>query len=163
MTARVTGAHTVTVDKQLVRYLRNGVKQEMSANVFDLEMQLEKQEIDAPTIEAVLASFDESRSLFEYVGFVEESPATDVVVDLERWPRLVLRVLEAQHSIERARIEDAHAARIPIPERDVPQLGELVAEIRQKTGAPRKVRPRYQTFLEEQLAKRRNKRRRGDN
>lgn len=134
----------------------------MSANVFELQVQLEKQEIDRPTFEAVLTCFDESRSLFEHVGFVEESPANDVVVDLERWPTLVLRVLETQHSIERARIDDAHAARIPIPDRDVPQLGELVARIRQKTGAPRKVRPRYKTFLEEQLARRRNKRRRGE-
>ncbi len=158
----MTGAGTVTVDKRLVRYLRNGVKQEMGASVFEILMQLDKQAVDPSMFRAVLACFDDSRSLFECVGFVEECPAKDLVIDLTRWPSLVLRVLEAQYSIERARIDDARAAKIPIPDRDVPQLGVLVAEIRRKTGASRKRRRRYRTFLEEQLAKRRNKRRRGD-
>jgi hypothetical protein len=77
----VTGAGTVTVDKRLVRYLRNGVKQEIGANVFELQLQLDKQAVDPSMFRAVLACFDESRLLFECVGIVEECPAKDLVAD----------------------------------------------------------------------------------
>lgn len=153
---------TVTVEKGLVRYLRAGVKHEMGANVLDLQVQLDKKEIEPPIFEAILACFDDSRALFETVGFTEDPSAADLEIDITRWPRLVLRVLETQYAAERMRLDDALADRYPIPERDVPALGELVAEIRRVTGAPRKTRPRYTTFLERQLAKRKNRRQRGD-
>jgi hypothetical protein len=135
----MSDAGTVTIEGRLVRYLREGVKQELNANVWDLQAQLETT-IDPPTFRSVLACFDASRSLFEFVGFVDEPEPTDLMVDLSRWARLVLRVLESQHEAEVRRLQDAAAESFMLPPRDVPALGALVNAIRKKTGAPPRLR-----------------------
>jgi hypothetical protein len=150
---------TVTVEAKLVRYLREGAKQELTANTWDLQAQLETT-IDPPTLRSVLACFDASRSLFEFVGFVDERDPPDLVVDLSRWPQLVLRVLESQHDAEVRRLQDAAAGNFILPLRDVPALGALVSAIREKTGAPPRLR-RDQSVLR-RLARMRKRGRRGD-
>ncbi len=158
----MTVEKNVKVDKRLVRFLREGVRQEINASVLELQVQLEMRAIDVPAFEAALAGFDECRALFEFVGFVDSGSPEDLVVDLVRWPRLVLRVLEGQYAAERARLEDARAVGVAIPERDLPALGTLIAGVRRSTRAPGAYQPRRQSFLERQLAKRRNRRRRGE-
>lgn len=158
----MTDPGTVTIDATLVRYLREGVKQELNANVWDLQAQLETT-IDPPTFRSILACFDESRSLFEFVGFVEEPDQERLTVDLSRWPRLVLRALESQHDAEVRRLQDAAASNFMLPLRDVPALGALVSAIREKTGVPpwvRRDQRREQSMLR-RLARMRKRRRRG--
>jgi hypothetical protein len=154
----MTDPGTVTIDSKLVRYLREGVKQEFTANIWDLQAQLETT-IDPPTFRSILVCFDASRSLFEFVGFVEEPEPMDLVVDLARWPQLVLRVLESQHEKEVRRLQDAAVGNFMLPLRDIPALGALVSSIREKTGAPPRPRqPRRGVSIMRQLARRRGRR-----
>jgi hypothetical protein len=159
----MTDPGTVTIDGALVRYLREGVKRELDGNICDLQAQLETT-IDPPTFRSVLACFDESRSLFEFVGFVEESDQASITVDLSRWPRLVLRALESQHDAEVRRLQDAAAENFMLPLRDVPALGALVSAIREKTGVPQRLRrdQRREESVLRRLARIRKRGRRGN-
>lgn len=123
-----------TIEARLVRYLRQGVKHEINANAWDLQAQTETT-IDPPTLCSVLACFDDSRSLFEFVGFVDETDQADLLVDLSRWPTLVLRVLKSQHDAEVRRLQDAAVGNFMLPLRDVPALGALISLIQEKTGS----------------------------
>jgi hypothetical protein len=152
---------TVTVEGRLVRYLRRGVKEELLSILWDFQVQLENT-LDVQAVLAILACFDAARSLFEWAGFVDESEPADLILDLARWPGLVLRVFETQYTREVWRLQDAAAGDYVLPTRDVPALGCLVAEICQKTGARPRSRRDDRSFLQKQLAKRRNRRRRGD-
>jgi hypothetical protein len=158
----MTDPGTVTIDGALVRYLREGVKRELDANICDLQAQLETT-IDPPAFRSALACLDESRSLFEFVGFVEEADQASLTVDLSRWPRLVLRALESQHDAEVRRLQDAAAENFMLPLRDVPALGALVGAIREKTGVPPRLRDqRREDSVLRRLARIRIRRRRGN-
>jgi hypothetical protein len=159
----MTDPGTVMIDGTLVRYLREGVKREFDANIWDLQAQLETT-IDPSTFRSALACFDESRSLFEFVGFVEEPDQASLTIDLSRWPRLVLRALESQHDAEVRRLQDAADANFMLAPRDVPALGALVTGIREKTGVPQRLRreQRREESMLRRLARMRKRRRRGN-
>lgn len=159
----MTGPGTVTIDKTLVRYLRAGVKQELSANIWSLQAQLETT-IDSPTFRSALACLDESRSLLEFVGFVEEAEQASLTIDLSRWPRLVLRVLESQYDAEVRRLQDAEAENFMLSPRDVPALGALVSAVREQTGVPPRLRreQRREESMRRRLARMRKRRQRGN-
>jgi hypothetical protein len=125
----MTDPGSVTIDKKLVRYLREGVRDELIANTWDLQAQLETT-IEPEAFRGILACFDASRSLFEFVEFVR-------------------------------RLQDAAVGSYILLLRDVPVLGSLLSEIRQKTGAPPRPRQREESFLQ-QFARRPQRRRRGD-
>lgn len=125
----------VRIPASLVRYLRSGVKQELSETVECLARQLES-ELDRERYHHSLARFDQARALFEQAGVVEEPQAqADLVLDLERWPRLVLEALQSQYEAELVRLESAAADGIELPQRNIPALGGLVADIREQVGA----------------------------
>jgi len=150
----------VTITGKLVRFLRSGVKRELGASVAVLQIELDTN-IDRETYYGALARFDAARTLLDAIGVSDKPEPQDVELDLGRWPRLVLKALESQYDAELVRLEDAHAGGFDLPTRDVPALGCLVADIREKVGAPPR-RERQQSFLERQLARRRTRRSRGD-
>jgi hypothetical protein len=126
---------TVTIEGKLVRHLREGAKNELLANTWDLQEQL-LSTVDPQTFRGIVACLKDSLSLFEFVGFVDADEPRDLIVDLSLWPRLVLRVLESRHDAEVRRLQDAAGSNFTLPLGDVPALGILVLEIQQKTGAP---------------------------
>jgi hypothetical protein len=148
----------LTIAGKLVRFLRRGIKQELSASVAVLQIELDT---DPETYYAALARFDAARTLLDAIGVSDEPDPQDVELEFGRWPRLVLKALESQHEAELIRLEDAYTSGFDFPTRDVPALGCLVADIRGKFGAPPSG-ARQQSFLERQLARRRSRGTRGD-
>lgn len=142
---------SITIAGPLVRYLRRGVKQELAAIITILQAELDTT-LDPTTYRNALARFDEGRTLFDAIGLTDEPEPADVELDLLRWPRLVLRTLESEYAAEVRRLQDANAeGGFALPLRDVPALGNLVAEIRQQAGESLERRPKS---ILEQLAKR---------
>jgi hypothetical protein len=149
----------VTIAGSLVRYLRAGVKLQLSAATEILRVELETTAPDLSTYGAALARFDEGRALLDLIGFTDQDAPADIEVDLYRWPQLVLRSLETEYEGEVTRLQDAVAHGIELPARDMPALESLLAEIRKKTGGA--VRGQ-QLPLERQPESRRRRRSRGD-
>jgi hypothetical protein len=149
----------VTIAGSLVRYLRAGVKLQLSAAAEVLQVELETTAPDLSTYGAALARFDEGRALLDLIGFVDQAAPADVEVDLSRWPQLVLRSLETEYDREAGRLQDAAVHGVELPVRDIPALASLVAEIRKKTGGTLR---REQSPLERQPESRRRRRSRGD-
>lgn len=120
------------INEKLVRYLRRGVLQQMGAALQVLQTEVEQDGIDVSVYGRALSRFDESRALLELIGF---DPGTggdrDIDLDVERWRPLVIKALENQHAIEVSRLSDAAADGVTLAQRDVPALGELVAELQQ--------------------------------
>lgn len=139
-------ADRVTVAGKLVRFLRDGVKQELSASVATLGFEVEK-DINSAIYYPALARFDAARMLLDVIGVCDEPEPEDVVLDLARWPDLVPEALESQLEIELGRLEDAHASGFDLPARDIPALECLVADIRRQVDAPAR-RGRLQSLLE---------------
>jgi len=154
-----SGRGNVTIAGKLVRFLRNGVKQELSASVAILQVELDT-DIDPEIYCDALARFDAARTLLDVIGVSDEPEPQDVELDLGRWPQLVLEALRSQLEAELTRLEDARASGVDLPTRDVPALGCLVADLRKRVGAPPR-HGREQSFLERQLARRRPRRTRG--
>jgi hypothetical protein len=131
---------TQTIDAKLVRYLRKGVQREVQANNWDIGDQLETAvdpdtTIDPPALLSAFASFDESRSLFEFVGFIDEPDQANLLVDLSRWP-ILLRVLESQRNWEVRRRQDVAVKNLMAPLEDLPALTALISAVQEKTGTP---------------------------
>jgi hypothetical protein len=151
-----------TIEARLVRYVRKGAKEELDANLMDIQAQLDAT-IDPPTLHCLFACFDDSRALFEFAGFVDEPEQAELTVDLSRWPTLLLRVLESQHDAEVRRLEDAAAGNFMLPIRDVPALGALIDSIREKLGLPPRGRDQSRDqWALRRLARMRKRRRRGN-
>jgi hypothetical protein len=152
---------TVTVAGRLVRHLRTGVRRELSASLAMLLVEVDTH-LDPDTYFRALHRFESARALFDAIGVSDRPDQPDVDLDLDLWPRLILKALESQHDLEVMRLQDAAAAGHTLPVRDVPALRSLVADIREKTGAPPRHR-RSPAFLEKQRTTRRLKwRRKGD-
>jgi hypothetical protein len=130
----MTTLGNVTIAGSLVRYLRAGVKRQLSAASEILQVELEETAPDPSTYRAALALFDEARTLLDTIGFVDQDAPADVEIDLSHWPQLLLRSLEAEYEMEVTRLQDAVAHGIELPARDMPALELLLAEIRKKTG-----------------------------
>ena len=125
----------------------------------DPPSRLEETAPDPSAYRAALARFDEARTLLDAIGFTGQDAPVDVEVDLSRWPRLLLRSLEAEYDMELTRLQDAAAHGIELPAHDMPALESLLAEIRKKTGGA--VRGQH-VPLERQPESRRTRRSRGD-
>jgi hypothetical protein len=134
MSGAVTQGH-VTVAANLVPYLRRGIKRELSATLVLLAFQIDAT-LDRPTYHNALARFDEARALFDVVGVSDDPQQRDLELDLCRWPRLVLRVLESEYDVEVMRLQDRAAEGFELSVRELPALGSLVSDVRKKVGAP---------------------------
>jgi hypothetical protein len=132
-----------TIEARLVRYLREGVHREVQAKNWDIADQLDTADpestIDPPTLLSAFACFEEARSLFEFVGFVDEPEQADLLVDLSRWP-ILLEVLESQRDSEVRRLQDLAVDSRMEPLEDLRLFDALISAIREKTGAPAKAR-----------------------
>jgi hypothetical protein len=123
----------VIVAGHLVRYLRREVKQEQAAVVTILQVEFDTV-LDSETYRSALDRFDEGRSLFDAIGLTDEDEPADLELDLARWPRLVLKTVESAYYAEVRRLQDASAEDRDLPMGDVPALGNLLAEVREKSG-----------------------------
>jgi hypothetical protein len=123
----------VTIPAELLRYLRLGLQRQLSARVDTLAVALEGR-IDEPRYREALYDFDDARSLLDAIGVGGHDRQDDVELDLSESGELVLKALESQHRFEVTRLEDAAAHGVPIPEREVPQLGRLVADVRKRVS-----------------------------
>jgi hypothetical protein len=128
-----------TIEARLVRYLRKGAHREVQENNWDIADQLDtavdpQATIDPSTLLSAFACFDEARSLFEFVGFVDEPEQADLLVDLSRWP-VLLEVLESQRGREVRRRQDLAVDSRIAPLEDLACLDALISFIREKTGA----------------------------
>jgi hypothetical protein len=135
-----TSPGNVTVSGSLVRYLRSGVKEEMASAIGILLAELDTS-LTPATFRAALGRFDDSRTLLEMIGFVDEPKPADVQLDLSRCPQLVLKALGSEHSKKIQRVEDAAAAGIEMPTRDISDLESLLAEVRTGLGTVADDRP----------------------
>lgn len=154
-------ARELMIAAPLVRHLRSGVRRELGNTISMMQVQVDGT-IDPDIWQQALERFDCARSLLETIGVLDDPEQHDIVVDLRRWPRLLLKVLENQHQNEIRRLRDSEAEGFAPSLRDVPELGLLVEEVRKRTGAAPK-RRRHLSFLEEQIRRRKiYPRRRGD-
>jgi hypothetical protein len=128
-----------TIEARLVRYLRKGAHRKVQAHNWDIADQLEtavdpETTIEPPTLLSAFACFEEARSLFEFVGFVDEPEQADLLVDLSRWP-ILLEVLESQRDREVRRLQDLAVDSRMAPLEDLRLFDALISAIREKTGA----------------------------
>jgi hypothetical protein len=135
-----TSPGNVTVAGSLVRYLRSGVKEEMAGAIEILQAELDTN-LTPATFRTALRRFDDSRTVLEMIGFVDEPNPVDVQLDLSRWPQLVLKALGSEHSKKVQRVQDAAAAGIKMPRRDISGLESLLAEVRTRLGTVAEDRP----------------------
>ncbi len=136
----------ITIPAKLVPYLRRGVQAQLGARMETLAVALEGQ-IDESRYQEAIDEFDAARALLDAIGVSDRDAQSDLELDLSASGVLVLKALETQHRIEVARVEDAHAAGVPIPPREVPELGRLLAEVRREVSASEALR-RADSLLE---------------
>jgi hypothetical protein len=158
---------TQTIEARLVRYLRKGTHRNVQENNWDIADQLEtavdpESTIDPPTLHSAFERLDESRSLFEFVGFVDEPEQADLLIDLSRWP-ILLEVLESQRDREIRRFQDlAVDSRMAPLEDDLRLFDALINSIQEKTGVPPRARDDQRSEPLARPAPARKRRRRGD-
>jgi hypothetical protein len=130
-------AGTVSIAPDVVPYFRRGVKREMSTALANLTFQVDNA-LDATTYWSALARFDAARMLIDLVGFSDEtSGQLTLEVDLGLYdPLLVLRVLELQYDTEVMRLQDRAAEGADLPLHELPALGHLLRDVREKAGVP---------------------------
>jgi hypothetical protein len=135
-------AGTVRITPELVPYLRRGVMREMSATLAILTFQIDIK-LDPSTYQDALARLDDARCLFDVVGVDDESTDAPLELDLDRYgSRLVLRALESEYDLEVMHLQDRAHEGFDLPLRQLPALGQLVTEIRERVGAPPKAKRR---------------------
>ncbi len=136
------GVTVLHIDGNLVRYLRKGVLQQMSAALEVIQTEVDQNQIDVRVYGRALARFDEARTLFEIIGFdARTSGDRDIDLDGGYWRPLVIKALENQYTIELSRLDDAAAAGVTLMPRDVLALGKLVEELKEPNLPPRHRRP----------------------
>ena len=143
----------VTIPAKLVKYLRRGVKDELGHSLALYENVIHSSSISPETYTAAASRFDAAKSLFEAIGFTDETLQQDIELDLRTWPRLLVKVLEEQYDAEVRRLQDAEADGVKLPLRNIPALRTLAAELRTKAGAPPRGKQR-RSFLERSRAAR---------
>lgn len=151
-----TKADLITIPGKVVKYVRRGAKAELGHSLAIYEIAIHSDRIDPKAYAIAAARLDAARSLFEAVGPSDDPRQEDIQLDLRRWPRLLLRVLDEQLDAEVRRLQDAAAEGFELPVREVPALRALTAEVRKRTGAPPR-RRRSHSFLERSRAKRRRR------
>jgi hypothetical protein len=146
---------SVTIPPSLVKYLRRGVKRELSATLVILAIQVDTV-LDPNTYHKAVVRFNETQALFEAIGLTDElQPPANLTLDLDCWPRLVLRALESQYAIELMRRQDAVAEGVELPMRDLPALKTLIADIRKMVGVPRQQQPYLSPWARYRVRRRR--------
>jgi hypothetical protein len=138
--------------------VRRGTQDELSHSLAIYEIVIHSRSVDPKMYEAAAARLDDAKSLFEAIGVSTDPKHGAVALNLDRWPRLLLRVVEEQHDAEIRRLQDAAADGIDLPLRDVPVLLVISADIRKKLGLPPR-RRRKLSFLERSREARRRRRR----
>jgi hypothetical protein len=121
-----------TIEARLVRYVRKGAWHAVTTDIWEAGDQMP---VDPSPLDPVLSSFDKSRSLFEFVGFVDVPEQADLLVDLSTWP-ILLAVLESERDREVRRVQDLAVDRRKAPLEDLRALDALISSIREKTCAP---------------------------
>jgi hypothetical protein len=144
----------------LVRHVRSGAARELRDAVADMQEELDTT-IDPARWKSTLGAFDEARALLDFLGVEDDPKQGAIVLDLGRWPRLILRLLEDEYDSEVRRLRDAQHEGHDLPSNHISELERLANEVRRRTGA-RKRRRRSGSFLEAQVEKRRNRGRRGN-
>jgi hypothetical protein len=117
----------------MVRYLRKGVVLELVDALQDLEVKVAEEAINPLGYDETLARFDEARGLLSIIGLSSAAHDRDIELDPGRWHALATKALESQHTAEVCRLRDAAAEGVQLLPRDVPALGEVVAELHDKT------------------------------
>jgi hypothetical protein len=117
----------VTVARNLVPYLRGGVRRELSETFAILVFQVDEV-LDQDTYYKALARFDDARALFDLVGVTDEPGQVDLELDLARWPRLVVRALEWELMRLRERADEGFESSL----QDTPALGNLLSDVRRQ-------------------------------
>ena len=144
----------VTIKAALVPYLRKGVKEQMSAAIAVLDIEL-RTVLDPETYDGALTRFHEASELLDTIGTTDEPPSGDLQLDLDRWPRLLQKVLESEYDAEAMHLQDLGHEGFTMPLHEIPALRSLVSAIRNRLGAPPK-RRRTKSLGEQ--ARRRSKR-----
>ncbi len=121
----------VTIAANLVPYLRRGVKRELSATLGLLAFQLDTA-LDRAEYYDALARFDEARALLDAIGVSDDRVQHELELELGRWPRLLLRVLESEYDIEVMRLQDRVAEGFDLPLGEIPALGGLISDVRKQ-------------------------------
>jgi hypothetical protein len=102
----------------------------MATTLARLSVETAVDDPDSVLLRRELARFDDARALTDRIGWSDVPDEPDVEVDVSRWPCLILKALQVQHEKETARLADATSAGFTPAPKDVPALGELVAQVR---------------------------------
>jgi hypothetical protein len=141
----MANAGDVRIAASLVRYLRKGVKRELIEASESLAIQYATHlhtELDADRYYKAIARFQAAQELFDAVGVNAAPKPTALVLDLSRWPRLVLKALLLEYDANIVALESVAADGIELQTRDLPALEDLLAEIRKKVRGRRQRRER---------------------
>lgn len=141
----MANAGNVMIAASLVRYLRKGVKRELIEASESLAIQYATHlhtDLDSGRYYETLSRFQAAQELLDAVGVAADPHPTDLVLDLSRWPRLVLKALKLEYDANIVGLESAAADGVELPTRDLLVLEDLLAEIRKKVGAPQQLRAR---------------------
>lgn len=127
-------AASVTIPGDLVPYLRRGVRRELAASLVHVAIEVETT-ADRTAYDAALARFDASRSLLDTIGISDQPEQQAIELDLDTWPTLIVKSLEAVQAAELTSTAHTKAASHDSASPELRALAELIKEIRSKTDA----------------------------
>jgi hypothetical protein len=124
---RATPPTTIRMPAEVVPYLRRGVRQHLADALTTLSVEFGSEDDDPALVRRELARFDDARALLEAIGLADRVQTRADIEIVSRCPRLVWKVLRAQHRMEVERLEDAAAVGFALPSRGVPALADAAA------------------------------------
>jgi hypothetical protein len=145
-------AGSITIPANLVQYLRKGIKSQLAARLDRLSLQLEG-DIDPAVYQQALDAFDEARAHLDTVGVADENGQLDLDIDLSDF---LLKAMEGQYRVEAARLQDAERDGFTVPPREIPALGALVDDARNRLGLSHTSK-QTESFLTERSVRRRRR------
>jgi hypothetical protein len=134
---RAVKKSTLAIESGLVPYLRKGVLREMTDALQILQVEVAEDVIDVSVYDQALARFDQTRALLAAIELNETADARELRIDDERLRGLIVGALKMQHELERSRLEDAAVDGVQLDPREVPALGNLVAQLRSERAPAR--------------------------
>jgi hypothetical protein len=111
--------------RDLVRYLRQGVKADLIAILEILKIQLDTT-VDPGTYRQALVCFDEDR---DTIGLADEPRPQNIQLDISRCPRITIKALQEQHRLELLRLEMAAIEGFEPPTNSASALSALIVQI----------------------------------